>query len=151
MRRNWSVRAVLLSAFALGVTAGPTRAGEPQPLPLPAPAPAMSYAPVAGDPVYLPPDAVLPEWRVATLNPQPASLRERVGNCFKKVLIADAPWFCYADHNSVGCGNFCSEFNFIFGSCRTFYGEPCYKGPPPMPVPWGYLYGTWGQGDCRCH
>src|SRR5437016_4717754 len=99
MRRNWSVRAVLLSAFALGVTAGPIRAGEPQPLPLPAPAPAMSYAPVAGDPVYLPPDAVLPEWRVATLNAQPASLRERVGNCFKKVLIADAPWFCYADHN----------------------------------------------------
>jgi len=34
---------------------------------------------------------------------------------------------CQAD--SFGCcGNFHSEWNWIFGSCRTFFGETCY--PP---------------------
>jgi len=24
---------------------------------------------------------------------------------------------------------------FIFGSCRTYFGEPCLSGPTPFPVP----------------
>jgi hypothetical protein len=36
---------------------------------------------------------------------------------------------CASDFNQVGCGNFWSEFNFIFGSCRTFFGETCTPNP----------------------
>ena len=32
---------------------------------------------------------------------------------------------CASDFNNLGCGNFHSTFKFIFGSCRTFFGEPC--------------------------
>ncbi len=38
---------------------------------------------------------------------------------------------CQAHHNDLGCGSFQSEFNFIFGSCRTFCGQTCEPLPPP--------------------
>jgi hypothetical protein len=37
---------------------------------------------------------------------------------------------CASDFNQVGCGNFWSEVTFIFGSCRTFFGQPCVPNPP---------------------
>jgi hypothetical protein len=54
---------------------------------------------------------------------------------------------CFAHHNTLGCGSLNSECKFIFGSCRTFYGEPCLKGPPPSPFPPGYGPGPSG---CNC-
>jgi hypothetical protein len=45
------------------------------------------------------------------------------------------PWCCWATHNTVGCGTLQAEADFIFGSCRTFYNEPCRKVPPPPPYP----------------
>jgi hypothetical protein len=42
-------------------------------------------------------------------------------------------WYCWAHHNTLGCSSLCSELTFVFGSCREFYGEPCFKGPPPPP------------------
>jgi hypothetical protein len=42
---------------------------------------------------------------------------------------------CWAQHNTFGCGSCKSEFNFVFGSCRTFFGEPCQHGAPPSPIP----------------
>jgi len=40
---------------------------------------------------------------------------------------------CWADFNGYSCGSLDSECKFIFGSCRTFFGEPCAPGPPPTP------------------
>jgi hypothetical protein len=40
---------------------------------------------------------------------------------------------CWAHHNTLGCSSLASEYMFMFGSCRQFYGEPCFKGPPPPP------------------
>ena len=37
---------------------------------------------------------------------------------------------CASDFNQLGCGNLHSELAFIFGSCRTFFGQPCYPNPP---------------------
>src|SRR5437016_1900584 len=37
---------------------------------------------------------------------------------------------CWAHHLELGCGSFHSEFRFVFGSCRTFYGERCIPNPP---------------------
>lgn len=56
---------------------------------------------------------------------------------------------CWTTHNTLGCSSFCSEWTFIFGSCRAFYGEPCIKvPPPPLPPPWGtYPPSTRG---CNC-
>ena len=42
---------------------------------------------------------------------------------------------CYAHHDQIGCSSFHSEFRFIFGSCRAFFGEPCNRGPYRIPLP----------------
>jgi hypothetical protein len=62
---------------------------------------------------------------------------------------------CWAGVNTVGCGSLHAELDFIFGSCRHFYGEPCYKGPPPLLLPQGYApaYGAGagtGSRGCAC-
>jgi hypothetical protein len=44
---------------------------------------------------------------------------------------------CWSHFNRWSCSSFKSECTFIFGSCRSFYGEPCMKAPPPTPVPPG--------------
>jgi hypothetical protein len=38
---------------------------------------------------------------------------------------------CWGHHNYYGCGSFRSDAVFIFGSCRAFFGEACWKTPPP--------------------
>lgn len=43
------------------------------------------------------------------------------------------PLGCWASHNCPTCGSLKSECIFLFGSCRQFFGEPCLKGPPPLP------------------
>ena len=59
---------------------------------------------------------------------------------------------CYATHLGFGCSNFRSNMIFIFGSCRSFYGEACIKGPPP-PYPPGVGqagYDQAGGRGCGC-
>jgi hypothetical protein len=159
MPQGWFLRAVLAIALGLGVTAGLIRADEALPLPNPVPpsAPVIDHSVPLGESFHHSQDVVLPEWPAVGQGPgYPSSFRERLHNCVTKYVAANVPAFCWAHHNSVGCGNFCSEFNFIFGSCRTFYGETCFRGPPPQPVPVGYWYGAgypYGPGEhggCRC-
>ena len=60
--------------------------------------------------------------------------------------LRNHPWNCWSTQNSMGCGSLRAEYLFIFSRCRTFYGEPCYKGRPPFP-------GTGdeaGTGGCGC-
>jgi hypothetical protein len=52
---------------------------------------------------------------------------------------------CWASHNTVGCMSLWSEITWIFGSCRTWFGEPC----PPPPGPQGYPGAYPGQGYPR--
>ena len=64
-------------------------------------------------------------------------------------------YYCWSHHNNVGCGSLKAECKFIFGSCHEFYGEPCFKGPPPPPVPPGSNYGNapnygYGPAGCSC-
>jgi hypothetical protein len=49
--------------------------------------------------------------------------------------LRDHPCCCWATHNSPGCGSLQAECDFIFGSCRTYYNEPCRKVPAPPPYP----------------
>jgi hypothetical protein len=57
------------------------------------------------------------------------------------------PWSCWTHHNDLGCGSFKADCAFIFGSCRTFFGEPCRRGPIPIAVPYGYN-GYYGYNGC---
>lgn len=33
--------------------------------------------------------------------------------------------FCASNLDWYGCGGIRSQYDFVFGSCRTFFGEPC--------------------------
>ena len=69
-------------------------------------------------------------------------------------------YHCLSSINSLGCGSLKSECTFMFGSCRDFYGEPCFKDPQPFrkheraPIvgpysyPYPYAYGP--QAGCGC-
>ena len=153
MQQRWFLHAVLLTALGLGGLAGLLRAADALPLPNPrATSPAILEQPLPMEqPGLSSSDAVLPGTRVAVPEVGRPSLR----GCVRNYLIANVPLFCYAHHNGLGCGNFVSEFNFLFGSCRTFYGQPCLRGAPAEPVPADYLYGPGGyekgaQAGCRC-
>ncbi len=45
------------------------------------------------------------------------------------------PLCCWASFNGYGCDSFHSTTSFVFGSCRTFFGEPCLKSAPPSALP----------------
>lgn len=44
------------------------------------------------------------------------------------------PVGCYTTFNDYSCGSLHSEWDFLFSSCRVFFGERCLKGPPPNPI-----------------
>jgi hypothetical protein len=165
-------RAILAALLGLGVMAGLLQAADALPMPNspppttlvppipeqgpiltqptqtfgPAPMPTVQQPFATGDVVY--PGAP----------PKTVEKPHSICGCIKRYFIANVPICCWATHNTLGCGNFGSEFNFVFGSCRTFYGEPCYRGPPPPPVPLEYLnrygpqalYGSQKTNDCHC-
>src|SRR5262245_59666940 len=45
------------------------------------------------------------------------------------------PLGCWGSLNGYGCSSLHSELGFIFGSVRTYFGEPCLKGAPPSALP----------------
>jgi hypothetical protein len=50
---------------------------------------------------------------------------------------------CYAPLSTVGCSSLRREIQFMFGSCRSFFGESCQ---PPPPREGGGLFRA---GGCR--
>jgi len=38
---------------------------------------------------------------------------------------------CASHHDDLGCTSGDADCKFIFGSCRTFWSEPCPQGPSP--------------------
>jgi hypothetical protein len=177
MQQGWFARAVLAAFVWLGVTAGLLRAADALPMPNPAPSPALAAAVPEQSLLAQPPYPLDHPPSPSTQTPfatgdvvypgAPPKIVEQphsVGGCIKRFFIKNVPICCWAHHNTLGCGNFASEFHFIFGSCRTFYGEPCFRGPPPPPVPVEYLnlygpqgaygpqgvYGSQAANDCHC-
>jgi hypothetical protein len=165
MQQGWFPRAALAALLGLGATAGLLRAADALPMPNPPPIPeqgtivtqpTQTYGPAPMPTVQLPfatGDVVYPG-----APPKTVEKPNTICGCIKQYFIKNAPICCWANHNTLGCGNFVSEFNFVFGSCRTFYGEPCFRGPPPPPVPLEYLNlygpqaysGSQGTKGCNC-
>jgi hypothetical protein len=63
---------------------------------------------------------------------------------------------CWASHLDYGCGSCKSDCTFVFGSCRAFFAQPCYKRPPPTAaelyygLPAGSYGGSTGGRGCGC-
>jgi hypothetical protein len=59
---------------------------------------------------------------------------------------------CASHHNDLGCTSGKADFMFIFGSCRTFYLEPCPQGPTPYRYapPKATNPGSPTPGGCGC-
>jgi hypothetical protein len=63
---------------------------------------------------------------------QTAEQAQRPGFCTR--CLNSVGLGCAASHNSVGCGSSYSHYIFVFGSCRQFFGEPCFPwGPDTLP------------------
>jgi hypothetical protein len=58
---------------------------------------------------------------------KPVAVKEKMKN--------HLPLGCHGNFNDYSCSSLPAEYHFLFGSCRTFFGEACLKGPPPSPVP----------------
>jgi hypothetical protein len=69
-----------------------------------------------------------------------------VATCIHKVREHIFGPKCWAHHNYNSCGSCRSEFNFVFGSCRTFFGEACVPDPPPGTFEPQYSQPLFGPG-----
>jgi hypothetical protein len=104
--------------------------GQSQPLPPPSP--------------YSGPAVVDPSW----FAPPPGAAGPdgcRHGRC--AALLHRFGVGCWSDHTLPICGNGHTHLVFIFGSCKSFFGEPCLakRKPPLVPVPPGYEPFPYGQ------
>ena len=119
-----------------------TPTGQPKPLPVTQPAPQ--------EPISVTPNAVTQScdscagtssrWTFANwLNRKQCNSCDGNGGPFghgKYRLLGGRCYDHIDDYNT--CTTLQTECRFIFGSCRAFFGETCYKEPPPVPVPPGY-------------
>jgi hypothetical protein len=111
MPRSLLSRAALAAVLGWGVWAGLARAGGSELYPKMPPAATElppGYPPIDSSPTRTP----LADW-----------------------FHYHRPLCCWASFNGYGCSSLHSELAFVFGSCRTFFSEPCLKGPPPSPLP----------------
>lgn len=137
----------LLGSFAL---TGLARADEPDLLvPQPTPVFAQDAGPEAAAMPLSPPASHVPG-PTSRLAPEDRIPYHPITN-----FAHNCKYYCWSHHNNVGCGSLKAECKFIFGSCHEFYGEPCFKGPPPPPNPSGANYGAapnygYGPAGCGC-
>ena len=131
------------SLFALLLSSGTASNIARAQAPISAPTPPRDAVIVSEGPVIGGPEPLAAfGWSAGQVLPENTGHRKhRLG-----AWLRDHPWYCWASINSVGCGSLKSECDFVFGSCRRFFGEPCLKGPPPPVPPW---YGVDGRCGCR--
>ena len=158
--RCWPGTAPLAGLLAAVLVVGTSRAQGvggtqlPEPVPV-APAPVASTpipstpidpAPVAGAPlVPMPAPAQVPDGKWFPYGPVEIAATTVRPHTPVMDLLRKCNIGCYTTVHELGCGSFCSEANFIFGSCHSFYGEPCAVPPPRYPGQENY-----GQGGCGC-
>lgn len=130
---RWIQRALLPSVCGLGLLAGVAGAQEPPPY-MPGLAPGPGPATPNQYPGHLPASLHPPE------KPKHFPLAARAFGWATR-QVHNCPGDCAAHHNDLGCSSLQSECKFILGSCRTYFGEPCFKGRVPPPSPYGPGYG----------
>jgi hypothetical protein len=150
--KRWLHRSMLAVLIAANlVTPAMAQIVMPTPLPAPTPLPGqvviqpgtgpVVHNMVAPAPMYPPsPVPMIPPWPVTNMNEPPVrnisgpvppgpiegpAWRQAVLGCLNKRGVG-----CDATHNTIGCGSCYGHCIFVFGSCRQFFGEPCYPLPP---------------------
>ncbi len=125
-----------------GMSGGVDGALGPAPVSMPhatpVPVPGVTHQPTVGAynaaPAYAaasPIDGV--NYGSATAEAQAAqAAQEQSKHCLVR-WWKNRPWNCWSHHNSFLCSSCESEWRFVFGSCREWWGEPCLKGPPTYP------------------
>ncbi len=149
MERGYWVRALLAFIVGASVWVGLVRAQEP-PGPI-QPVPTVPYAAQQPQPPSVPVPATPPPF-IVEFHPQfqgpvwvPPDLLVDQG-----LVPQRRPLCCYATINSLGCGSWKADCTFAFGSCRKFYGEPCYPKPGRNPAAGGF-YGSGAPAPaCNC-
>jgi hypothetical protein len=133
---SWSFRrAVLALVIGLGIVAGLVRGQDMRPMPG-----ATASIPTASS------RAVVGVQYAADPYPQAQSARPRIVEHLNRQGL-----HCFATLGSLGCGSCKSECQFIFGSCRTFFGEPCIPQPPQENGALGaQTYGILGRAKSGC-
>lgn len=144
---------VLVALFLVGF--GPwLLAGEPIPMPVPVPGPGPLPVPGPG-PLLVPGTGPVTVPGTGPISSMPAEVVPPVmgnvppgmeassgepGNVPPKKPVRNWLYrhnlFCWTSHLEPGCGNFRSEFIFLFGSCRAFWGESCQGRPCPLEYPY---------------
>ncbi len=107
MSRNRFRRAALAAVLGLGVWAGLARAGG-----------ILSQVPPA-----------------CTEQPPGGLQKVETGHPVRDWCHNHPPLGCWSSFNAYRCSSIHSEIAFMFGGCRTFFGEPCLKEPPPSSLP----------------
>ena len=65
--------------------------------------------------------------------------------------ISNRHGYCCGDDPAIpGCSNWHEDLRFIFGSCRSFFGEPCLPKPPRPRVADRGDGGVGGTGGRYC-
>jgi hypothetical protein len=158
-RWQWCASLAVMAGFGFGASVVQAQVGVMvQPA---APGPVLApqvYPPGAGLPGQLAPPsafATAPATGAGDFSTAENNIYEPVPgrpirNAFHRMGVC-----CWTHFNTFGCGSLHADWLFVFGSCRQFFGEPCYRGPPEPPLPPGYRQGQGdGQGDgqrgCAC-
>jgi hypothetical protein len=128
-------RAVLALSAGLGIVAGLARAQDVRPTPV-----GNGSIPPATLPgtIIMPPYTPGPHPQTPPAHPLLEERLHRYG------------LHCFAEINSLGCGSWKSDFQFVFGSCHTFYGQPCIPQPPHDTGILGRESGILGRTGAGC-
>ena len=155
--RNWLFYIRIAAVAAFGFFVGSLRADDGDGVPIPdqtgpviadpaGPVIADPAGPVIADPPGFAPYAEDPEHPGWVYVPAKPKHDGPVWNWLRGCC-------CWSHFKTYKCGTFKSEFTYVFGSCRSFFGDTCAKTPPPalIPVgydpPPGYGYSTRGSGS----
>jgi hypothetical protein len=134
---SWSFRrAVLALGVGLGIVTGLARAQIVMP-------PANGSVP----PATAPGAVIMPEPAPAP-HPGDQPAQTRIQEHLHRHGLQ-----CFAEINSLGCGSLKSDCQFIFGSCHTFFGQPCLpQSPRDNGILGAQSYGIPGRarGGCGC-
>jgi hypothetical protein len=135
--KSWSFRRAMLAlVIGLGIVAGLVRGQDVRPNVLAnGPVPPSTSAP-----------AVVMQDATANSYSHMQPSHPRIAEYLRRQGLN-----CFATLGSLGCGSCKSECQFIFGSCRTFFGEPCIPQPPQENGVLGpQTYGILGRAKAGC-
>jgi hypothetical protein len=141
---RWLLTAALTAAVGASIT-GRTLAQQPAPAPSTIqPVGHEMYAPAAPPPIQ---PGCADGGNGANGRDQNGGLGQRIHEHYRKCLNSIGLG-CAANHDTPGCSSCYAQYIFMFGSCRQFFGEPCFPvGPDTYPHPFYRNRGAGVAGD----